>query len=172
MRIGPRKAVASHEGRGPREGVLAGPGPHCRTDRIPVGGSGSATDHTCSPASLPATPTAGSGSEAVPAARPRSVLRCGTSRGMETLRRTPVRCAGRIIRPGGKLIPSTNGNDGRDGEPPTYPSISNAAARLTRDCAGLPASCIKKSTHGCIHRTKYRVFGSKQLAAYVHFRWG
>ena len=49
-------------------------------------------------------------------------------RGTETLRRTPVRCTGRIIRPGGKPIPSMNGCDGRDGEPPTYPSIPNAAA--------------------------------------------
>ena len=58
-------------------------------------------------------------------------------RGMETLRRNPVRCTGRIIRPGGKLIPSMNGNDGRDGETPTYPSIPNTAARSTPDCAGL-----------------------------------
>ena len=36
-------------------------------------------------------------------------------REMETLRRTPVRYTGRIIRPGGKLISSMNGNDGRDG---------------------------------------------------------
>ena len=49
-------------------------------------------------------------------------------RGTETLRRTPVRYTGRIIRPGGKPIPSTNGYDGRDGKPPTYPSIPNAAA--------------------------------------------
>ena len=49
-------------------------------------------------------------------------------RGTETLRRTPVRCTGRIIRPGGKPIPSMNGHDGRDGEHPTYPSIPNAAA--------------------------------------------
>ena len=49
-------------------------------------------------------------------------------RGTETLRRTPVRCIGRIIRPGSKLIPSTNGYDGRDGKPPTYPSIPNTAA--------------------------------------------
>ena len=49
-------------------------------------------------------------------------------RGTETLRRTPVRCTGRIIRPGGKPIPSMNGHDGRDGEHPTYPSIPNTTA--------------------------------------------
>ena len=49
-------------------------------------------------------------------------------RDMETPRRTPVRRTGRIIRPGGELIPSMNGCDGRDGKPPTYPSIPNTAA--------------------------------------------
>ena len=81
-------------------------------------------------------------------------------REMETLRRPPVRSAGRIIRPGGKLIPSMNGNDGRDGEPPTYPSIPNTAARLTRDCAGLCDNRVNFRDRLRCHRPYFRRPGS------------
>ena len=73
---GPNTPMPSpHKGRDPHR--RHSPTNHRRTtafveDCIPVGESGSATDRACSPTSPPATSTAGSGSESVPApaARP------------------------------------------------------------------------------------------------------
>ena len=56
----------------------------------------------------------------------RAALRC--FREMGTLRRIPVRRTGRIIRPGGKPILSTNGNDNLEGELRHAPTALNAAA--------------------------------------------
>ena len=58
-------------------------------------------------------------------------------RDMETLRRTPVRCTGRIIRPGGKPILSMNGDDSLEGELRHALTTLNAAARSTQACTGL-----------------------------------
>ena len=49
-------------------------------------------------------------------------------REMKTLRRTPVRRTGRIIRPGGKPILSMNGNDSLEGELRHALTTLNAAA--------------------------------------------
>ena len=56
----------------------------------------------------------------------RATLRC--FREMETLRHTFIRCTGRIIRPGGKLILSMNGNDSLEGELRHALTALNAAA--------------------------------------------
>ena len=47
---------------------------------------------------------------------------------METLRRTFIRCTGRIIRPAGKLILSMNSNDSREREFRHALKVLNAAA--------------------------------------------
>ena len=113
-----------------QKGVPAEPGTHCRMDYVPVGTPvGNQTNCTCSPASSPRNPTREPQTRP-PCARGTTARRTAPrrSRGIGTLRRTPIRCTGRIIRPTGKPVLPMDGSDGREEELRHAIKIPNAAA--------------------------------------------
>ena len=73
-------------------------------------------------------------------------------RGMGTLRRTPVRCIGRNIRPAGKPVLPMNGNDGREGEFRHAPKIPDAAARPAQACGNLCDNRVDTKVSWGMHR--------------------
>ena len=123
-RTDPRDVVASHEGRGSREGIFAEPGTHCQMDCMPVG-----TRVGNQPYMFAVILAHNHARElqiqidgrARGTTPKRAALRC--FREMETLRRT-----GRIIRPGGKPILSMNSDDSLEGELRHALTAFNAAA--------------------------------------------
>ena len=124
-RTDPSDVVAFHEGRGSQEGILAEPGTHRQMDCMPVGTRVGNQPYMF--AGIPARePRIQIDRRARGTTPKRAPLRC--FREMETLRRTPVRRTGRIIRPGGKPILPMNGDDGLEGELRHALTALNAAA--------------------------------------------
>ena len=116
-RTDPRDIVAFHEGHGSQEDALAELKTRRRMDYMPVGTRVGNQPYMF--AGIPARnltrePHIQIGRRARGTTPKRAALWC--FREMETLRRTPVRRTGRIIRPGGKLILSMNCDDGLEGE--------------------------------------------------------
>ncbi len=106
-----RKVVAFHEGRGSQEGIFAELKSHCQMDYVPVTTrvgnqlylfAGILAHNLTRELQIQLTPRA-RGTTAK-----RAALWC--FREIETLRRTLIQRAGRIIRPAGKLILSMNAN--------------------------------------------------------------
>jgi Transposase DDE domain group 1 len=113
----PRKVVAFHEGRGSQEGIFAELKSHCQMDYVPVTTqvgnqlymfAGILAHNLTRELQIQLTPRA-RGTTAK-----RAALWC--FREIETLRRTVIQRAGRIIRPAGKLILSMNNNDKLENE--------------------------------------------------------
>ena len=111
-KISPRKVVLFHEGRGSQEGIFAELKTHCQMDYVPVKTrvgnqlymfAGILAHNLTRELQIRLQPRA-CGTTAK-----RAALWC--FREIETLRRTLVQRAGRIIRPAGKLILSMNSND-------------------------------------------------------------
>ena len=111
-RIGPRKVVAFHEGRGAQEGIFAELKSHCQMDYVPV------TTRVGNQLYLFAGILAHNltrelqmelNSRARGTTAKRAALWC--FREIETLRRTLIQRAGGIIRPAGTLILSMNSNE-------------------------------------------------------------
>ena len=128
-RTEPRNIVAFHEGSGSQEGILAEPGTHCRMDCMPVGTRVGNRSHMFAgiPARNPTRELRIRIDRRTRGTTPkRAALRC--FRGMGTLRRTPVRRTGRIIRPGGKPILPMSGNDSLERELRHALTALNAAA--------------------------------------------
>ncbi len=107
-----RRVVAFHEGRGSQEGIFAELKSHCQMDYIPVTTrvgnqlymfAGILAHNLTRELQIQLTPRA-RGTTAK-----RAALWC--FREIETLRRTLIQRAGRIIRPAGKLILSMNSNE-------------------------------------------------------------
>ena len=108
----PRRVVAFHEGRGSQEGIFAELKSHCQMDYIPVTTrvgnqlymfAGILAHNLTRELQIQVTHRA-RGTTAK-----RAALWC--FREIETLRRTLIQRAGRIIRPAGKLILSMNSNE-------------------------------------------------------------
>jgi len=106
-----RRVVAFHEGRGSQEGIFAELKSHCQMDYVPVTTrvgnqlymfAGILAHNLTRELQIQLTPRA-RGTTAK-----RAALWC--FREIETLRRTLIQRAGRIIRPAGKLILSMNSN--------------------------------------------------------------
>jgi hypothetical protein len=113
----PRKVVAFHEGRGSQEGIFAELKSHCQMDYVPVTTrvgnqlymfAGILAHNLTRELQIQLTPRA-RGTTAK-----RAALWC--FREIETLRRTLIQRAGRIIRPAGKLILSMNSNEKLENE--------------------------------------------------------
>jgi len=113
----PRKVVAFHEGRGSQEGIFAELKSHCQMDYVPVTTragnqlymfAGILAHNLTRDLQIQVTPRA-RGTTAK-----RAALWC--FREIETLRRTLIQRAGRIIRPAGKPILSMNSNDKLESE--------------------------------------------------------
>jgi hypothetical protein len=111
-RVSPRKVVAFHEGRGSQEGIFAELKSHCQMDYIPVTTrvgnqlylfAGILAHNLTRELQMQLT------SRARGTSAKRAALWC--FREIETLRRTVIQRAGRIIRPAGKLILSMNSNE-------------------------------------------------------------
>jgi hypothetical protein len=111
-RLSPRKVVAFHEGCGSQEGIFAELKSHCQMDYVPV------TTRVGNQLYLLAGILAHNltrelqmelNSRARGTSAKRAALWC--FREIETLRRTLIQRAGRIIRPAGKLILSMNRNE-------------------------------------------------------------
>jgi hypothetical protein len=108
----PRRIVAFHEGRGSQEGIFAELKSHCQMDYIPVTTrvgnqlymfAGILAHNLTRELQMLLTPrTRGTTAK-------RAALWC--FREMETLRRTIIQRAGRIIRPAGRWILSLNANE-------------------------------------------------------------
>ena len=110
-RTSARKVVAFHEGRGSQEGIFAELKSHCQMDYVPVTKRVGNQLYMFA-AILAHNLTRELQIERNPRARgttaKRAALWC--FREIETLRRTLIQRAGRIIRPAGKLILSMNSN--------------------------------------------------------------
>ena len=113
----PHNVVAFHEGRGSQEGIFAELKSHCQMDYVPVNTrvgnqlymfAGILAHNLTRELQIELTPRA-RGTTAK-----RAALWC--FREIETLRRTLIQRAGRIIRPAGKLILSMNSNDKLENE--------------------------------------------------------
>ena len=113
----PRRVVAFHEGRGSQEGIFAELKSHCQMDYVPVTTrvgnqlymfAGILAHNLTRELQIQVTPRA-RGTTAK-----RAALWC--FREIETLRRTIIQRAGRIIRPAGKLILSMNSNEKLENE--------------------------------------------------------
>ena len=111
-KITPRKIVLFHEGRGSQEGIFSELKTHCQMDYIPVKTqvgnqlymyAGILAHNLTRELQIQLNPRA-RGTTAK-----RAALWC--FREIETLRRTLIQRAGRIIRPAGKLILSMNSNE-------------------------------------------------------------
>ena len=111
-KINPRKVVLFHEGRGSQEGIFSELKTHCQMDYIPVKTrvgnqlymfAGILAHNLTRELQIRLNPRA-RGTTAK-----RAALWC--FREIETLRRTLLQRAGRIIRPPGKLILSMNSNE-------------------------------------------------------------
>ena len=111
-KINPRKVVVFHEGRGSQEGIFSELKTHCQMDYIPVNTrvgnqlymfAGILAHNLTRELQIRLNPRA-RGTTAK-----RAALWC--FREIETLRRTLLQRAGRIIRPAGKLILSMNSNE-------------------------------------------------------------
>ena len=116
-RTNPRDVVAFHEGRGSQEGIFAELKTHCQMDYIPVRtrvGNQLYMFAGILAHNLTRELQIQIDRRARGTTPKRAALWC--FREMETLRRTFIRCTGRIIRPGGKLILSMNCNDSLEGE--------------------------------------------------------
>ena len=108
----PRKVVAFHGGRGSQEGIFAELKSHCQMDYVPV--NTRAGDQLYMFACILAhNLTRELQIQPTPRARRTTVKRTALwcFREIETLRRTLIQRAGRIIRPAGKLILSMNSNE-------------------------------------------------------------
>jgi hypothetical protein len=110
--VGPRKVVAFHEGRGSQEGIFAELKSHCQMDYVPV------TTRVGNQLYLFAGILAHNltrelqmqlSSRTRGTSAKRAALWC--FREIETLRRTVIQRAGRLIRPAGKLVLSMNSNE-------------------------------------------------------------
>ena len=111
-RTSPRKVVAFHEGRGSQEGIFGELKSHCQMDYVPVTTrvgnqlymfAGILAHNLTRELQIQLTPrTRGTTAK-------RAALWC--FREIETLRRTLIQRAGRIIRPAGKLVLSMNSNE-------------------------------------------------------------
>ena len=110
-KIRPRKVVLFHEGRGSQEGIFSELKTHCQMDYVPVKTrvgnqlymfAGILAHNLTRELQIRLNPRA-RGTTAK-----RAALWC--FREIETLRRTLIQRAGRIIRPAGKLILSMNSN--------------------------------------------------------------
>ena len=108
----PRRIVAFHEGRGSQEGIFAELKSHCQIDYIPVTTrvgnqlymfAGILAHNLTRELQMLLTPRS-RGTTAK-----RAAFWC--FREMETLRRTMIQRAGRIIRPAGRWILSLNANE-------------------------------------------------------------
>ena len=128
-RMSPRKVVAFHEGRGSQEGIFAELKTHCQMDYIPVKTragnqlymfAGILAHNLTRELQIRLDPRA-RGTTAK-----RAALWC--FREIGTLRRTLIQCAGRMIRPAGKLVLSMNSNESRERELRHALSILSAAA--------------------------------------------
>ena len=128
-RMSPRKVVAFHEGRGSQEGIFAELKTHCQMDYIPVKTrvgnqlymfAGILAHNLTRELQIQLDPRA-RGTTAK-----RAALWC--FREIGTLRRTLIQCAGRMIRPAGKLVLSMNSNESRERELRHALSILSAAA--------------------------------------------
>ena len=128
-RMNPRKVVAFHEGRSSQEGIFAELKTHCQMDYVPVKTrignqlymfAGILAHNLIRELQIQLDPRA-RGTTAK-----RAALWC--FREIGTLRRTLIHCAGRMIRPAGKLILSMNRNDRRERELRHALAILNAAA--------------------------------------------
>ena len=113
----PSRVVAFHEGRGSQEGIFAELKSHCQMDYVPVTTrvgnqlymfAGILAHNLTRELQIQLTPRA-RGTTAK-----RAALWC--FREIETLRRTLIQRAGRIIRPAGKLILSMNSNERLENE--------------------------------------------------------
>lgn len=113
----PRKVVAFHDGRGSQEGIFAELKSHCQMDYVPVTTcagnqlymfAGILAHNLTRELQIQLTPRA-RGTTAK-----RAALWC--FREIETLRRTLIQRAGRVIRPAGKLILSMNSNEKLENE--------------------------------------------------------
>jgi hypothetical protein len=111
-RCAARKVVAFHEGRGSQEGIFAELKSHCQIDYVPVTSrvgnqlyllAGILAHNLTRELQIQLTARA-RGTTAK-----RAALWC--LREIETLRRTLIQRAGRIIRPAGKVILSMNANE-------------------------------------------------------------
>ena len=129
QRMSPRKVVAFHEGRGSQEGIFAELKTHCQMDYIPVRTrvgnqlymfAGILAHNLTRELQIQLDPRA-RGTTAK-----RAALWC--FREIGTLRRTLIQCAGRMIRPAGKLILSMNSNESRERELRHALAILNATA--------------------------------------------
>jgi len=116
-RTSPAKVVAFHDGRGSQEGIFAELKSHCQMDYIPVTTragnqlymfAGILAHNLTRELQIQLTPRA-RGTTAK-----RAALWC--FREIETLRRTLIQRAGRIIRPGGKPTLSMNNNETLENE--------------------------------------------------------
>ena len=116
-RINPRKVVLFHEGRGSQEGIFAELKTHCQMGYVPVKTrvgnqlymfAGILAHNLTRELQMRLNPR-----ERRTTAK-RAALWC--FREVETLRRTLIQRAGRIIRPAGKLILSMNSNARLEGE--------------------------------------------------------
>ena len=128
-RMSPRKVVAFHEGRGSQEGIFAELKTHCQMDYVPVKTrvgnqlymfAGILAHNLTRELQIQLDPRA-RGTTAK-----RAALWC--FREIGTLRRTLIQCAGRMIRPAGKLILSMNSNDRLERELRHALAILNVAA--------------------------------------------
>ena len=116
-RTSARKVAAFHEGRGSQEGIFAELKSHCQMDYVPVSTrvgnqlymfAGILAHNLTRELQIELNPrTRGTTAK-------RAALWC--FREIETLRRTLIQRAGRIIRPAGKLILSMNSNDKLENE--------------------------------------------------------
>lgn len=116
-RTSPRKVVAFHEGRGSQEGIFGELKSHCQMDYVPVTSrvgnqlymfAGILAHNLTRELQIQLAPRA-RGTTAK-----RAALWC--FREIETLRRTLIQRAGRIIRPAGKVILSMNSNEKLENE--------------------------------------------------------
>ena len=128
-RISPRKVVLFHEGRGSQEGIFAELKTHCQMGYVPtktrVGNqlymfAGILAHNLTRELQMQINPR-----ERRTTAK-RAALWC--FREIETLRRTLIQRAGRIIRPAGKLILSMNSNARLEGDLRHALAILNASA--------------------------------------------
>ena len=116
-KINPRKVVLFHEGRGSQEGIFAELKTHCQMGYVPVKTrvgnqlymfAGILAHNLTRELQMRLNPREGR------TTAKRAALWC--FREVETLRRTLIQRAGRIIRPAGKLILSMNSNARLEGE--------------------------------------------------------
>ena len=115
-RINPRKVVLFHEGRGSQEGIFAELKTHCQMGYVPVK-TRVGNQLYMFAGILDSQPHSASfrcRSIRASVVRPRNAP--PDFREVETLRRTLIQRAGRIIRPAGKLILSMNSNARLEGD--------------------------------------------------------